>query len=275
MLQQMIKRISAFQRRLHPAWNEGLEFSQRIADLPLYALEFNNCDRRESDGPTIAHYAPSRSEIATISRLCSQLGLSQPTLLDVGCGNGFIGSLIAREGLRTVGIDDWSWPRPQIQAFYDPKCYELRAPCELSLFADHFDVAICSWMLPNANLTGEIVRLKPALLIHVWSPDRSADGNPTTGCTGAYKLPVGYRHLAAWAATTPPDYFHALDPRLTGNGTQIRLVEIWRREDVPTLSFAGLVSVDDEYPWQQDRAMLNAVRKSRGLPATELSIIPI
>ena len=103
----MIVRISEFQHRLHPAWNEGLPFSRRIADLPLYALEFNNPDRKESDGPTIAHYAPSRSEIATIAALCLQLG-SQTTLLDVGCGNGFIGSLIASEGLRTVGIDDWS-----------------------------------------------------------------------------------------------------------------------------------------------------------------------
>jgi hypothetical protein len=265
----MLYRIAEFQSRRHPAWDENLSFSRRIEDLPLYALEFNNPDRdRETDGPTIAHYSPARAEIACIANLCTQLD-PRATLLDIGCGNGFIGSLIAREGIRTVGIDNWIWRRPQIRSFYDPECYELRAPCDLEAVTEKFDAALCSWMVPNANLTGEVVRLQPTLIIHVMSPDFGDDGSPTTGCNAAYELPAGYRNLARWVAATPADYFHALDPCLTRNGVQLRIVEIWARQDGPKITFPGLTEELDEYPWEKERMQLNSTRIARGLPPTK------
>jgi SAM-dependent methyltransferase len=169
-LDLMVQRVVACQQHQHAVWNEGLSFDERISNLPLYALELNNCDRDpKKHGLTIAHYAPAKQEMIALTRIFESSG-SKLRILDVGCGNGFIGSLLAREGLPVIGIDDFSWSPPQIPYLFDERVYEHRAPVSLEKFEDDFNVAFCSWMVPNVNLTPLIVSKRPEFIVHVYSP---------------------------------------------------------------------------------------------------------
>lgn len=266
----MRDRVALFQQHCHPVWNSNAPFDSRITRLPLYALEFNNYDRdKQRNGPTIAHYSPARRELVAIASMCQSLG-PDVTVLDIGCGNGFIGSLLAREAVRVIGIDDLSWKPPQIRELYDSNAYELRVPCSLSDFRDTFQVALCSWMVPDANLTTEILARGPALVIHIFSLDCSADGLAITGSNEAYRCQSPYVVLGRWGVVTPGDYFAALDCSFSANNRKLRVVEVWKRKDAPDVSFPELNVVDEEYDWELERFRLNRIRVARGLEPYEI-----
>jgi hypothetical protein len=191
-------------------------------------------------------------------------------VLDIGCGNGFIGSLLAREAVRVIGIDDLSWKRPQIEAFHDSNAYEMRVPCRLGDFLGNFQVALCSWMVPGSNLTTEILARGPAFVIHIYSPDHQTDGSLTTGICEAYRCRPPYMVLCRWAVVTPADYFAALDNRFDVNSRKLRVVEVWKRQDAPDVSFPELNAVGEEYDWELERIELNRIRVARGLEPYEI-----
>jgi SAM-dependent methyltransferase len=265
-LKAMLSRIEAFQEHIHPVWDANAPFDTRIAGLPLYALTFNNYDRVDSlHGPTIAHYAPARSELRALARTIQSLD-PQAAVLDIGCGNGFVGSLLAREGARVIGIDDLSWKLPQIPHFYDPICYKLRTPKSLSTYEGNVDVAFCSWMVPDANLTKEIVEREPSLIIHVYSPHDEDGGRRETGCTEAFVCPERYSVLGGWAVFTPGSFFSDLDEVYSSKPDKIRLVEIWCfSEQLRRVRFTP-PEQGTSYDWDLERGILNDVRAERGLP---------
>jgi hypothetical protein len=269
-LRNFLERVVAFQEHRLRAWDESATFYDRIADLPLYALEFNNCDRNpKKHGPTIAHYSPARREVRALVKLCNKLG-PDITVVDVGCGNGFVGSLLAREGVRVIGIDDLSWNAPQIASFYDPEVYELKAPCCFDEYSGPCDVALCSWQVPGVNLTEQILSRHPRLVIHIYSPDLQSDGTPTTGSKAAYQIPSDYRRIGQWGVVSPPNFFHGIDARYTRNGRTTRVVECWARDDMPEFGAMELDSVDVEYKWQLDRDGLNSIRAQLGLETYDI-----
>lgn len=272
----MLTGISAFQLHQSPAWDEARTFDERIGRLPLYALEFNNHDRdNKRHGPTIAHFAPDRREMIALANTIRSIG-SSPRVLDIGCGNGFIGSLLAREGVSVTGIDDHSWRQPQIAHFYDPQLYSLRAPQSLEDFNDHFDVAFCSWMLPDSNLTPLLVARKPALIIHIYTPHLEGSGRRQTGTDAAYMCPEGYRRLGAWATLTPENFFWDILPDPIRKIADTRIVETWCRDDVEDaiLSQPTELETANPYHWDAERNTLNAIRLRRGLAPFEIRMAP-
>src|SRR3989338_8395470 len=57
--------------------------------------------------PPICYWAPRRAEIQRIVEIAKLAqGDGTPTILDIGCGNGFLSYLLARTGeVRVIGID--------------------------------------------------------------------------------------------------------------------------------------------------------------------------
>lgn len=261
---EMLNSIIAFQKHKHPAWDDSLPFYSRIEGLPLHCLEFENPDRNPLKfGPTICHYPPRRSEIRAIALTCKSIG-PDPQILDIGCGNGFLGSLLAHEGLRVTGIDDLSWKPPQISKLCDQDCYEFITPLSFENFKKDFDVAFCSWMVPGTNLTKEIITRNPSLIIHVFSKHIQNDGRQETGLKEAFICPAGYHVVGGWKAETPRDFFSGIDSRLTSNPTKVRYVEIWRREDAGPIEFLHPLQFNDKYYWDIEREELNRIRKTIG-----------
>ena len=114
---EMFTRIVAVQQKEHACWNPALPFAERIKGLPLYSLIFSNPDRNAATtGPTIAHYYPLRSEMRKIAHSARQVA-TQPVVCDLNCGNGFIGSLMAREGVSVIGVRDPAAKPNQIPDF--------------------------------------------------------------------------------------------------------------------------------------------------------------
>lgn len=275
-LDSMLEGIIAFQQYRHPAWNETSPFEERISRLPLYALEFNHPDRdAKLHGPTIAHYAPDQREIAALAQTIGSIG-SCLCVLDVGCGNGFVGSLLAREGVPVVGIDDHSWHQPQIPRFHDPGVYQLRAPLSLEDFNEEVDVTFCSWMVPGSNLTKLLVGCHPKLIIQVYSPDCERGGLRETGTNDAYILPDGYMRLGAWAACTPENFISHAIPGIPPKYQTVRIVEIWSRKDMSAARVYAPTESEstDPYYWDSERSALNEIRISQGLPLFEIHTVP-
>lgn len=273
-IRSMLEQIDEFQYRRHLAWNERAPFGERIERLPLYFLEFNNHDRDKSrHGPTIAHYSPARRELRALARFCQSL-VPHPTVLDVGCGNGFIGSLLAREGVRVIGIDDYSWPPPQIGRFSDADRYELHAPCSLADYTAGYDIALCSWMVPGGNLTEAILANYPSAVIHIFSTDRYRDGKLITGTEAAYRCPEDYKVAGGWDVSMPADYFAAIVPELMRmhNLPKKRSVEVWVRKDLSGVPLEMPQPLMDEYAWQKERDVLNQIRQRMGLATYKVPV---
>src|SRR3569833_1000178 len=102
--EDMFNRIIAFQERQHPAWKSELTFTQRIEGLPLHYLVFSAPDRDPAKfGPTGAPFIPLRAEMRMLAAYARQ-GADQPVICDLHAGNGFVGSLLAREGVKVIGV---------------------------------------------------------------------------------------------------------------------------------------------------------------------------
>ena len=265
-ISEMVNRIIAFQNHKHPAWDDSIPFRLRIERLPLYTLEFNNPDRNCLEfGPTISHYAPRKTELRAIALMCKSVG-HDPQILDIGCGNGFLGSLLAGEGVRVTGIDDLSWRPPQISRFYDREIYEFITPLSFDNYKKDFDVAFCSWMVPGTNLTNEFSASlrNPSLIIHIFSKHVQNDGRQETGLKEGFICPSGYHVVGEWKSETPGDFFSGICPRLGSKPRKVRYVEIWRRKDIGPIEFMHPLQFDDNYYWDIEREELNRIRQNMG-----------
>lgn len=262
--EDMFNRIFEFQQRLHPAWNPDLPFAERIRGLPLHYLVFSNGDRDPKQyGPTVAPYYPLREEMRKIAYYARAV-TKQPLIADLHGGNGFVGSLLAREGVRVISLRDPAAKPNQILDFRDPTCTELHNG-SVQTIDFPFDVAFSSWMPPGINLTPAILRHEPKLIVYVHTDhiDASSD-RPQTGAPEAFsELPTRYRLLDHWSITRPADLFHDIWPDLSGNIAETRHVKIFADlpfQDIPPYT----ETVPDAcYDWEGELTMILLAREAK------------
>ncbi|MEK6747750.1 MAG: hypothetical protein AABY83_00920 [Pseudomonadota bacterium] len=267
----MFNRIVGFQEKDHPAWQAQASFDERIRDLPLHALIFSNPDRDpQRHGPTVAHFYPLRHEMHKISRYLKQLG-PRPSVVDAHARNGFAGSLLAREGVPLVGLRDPAAKPNQIADFYDAACYEIR---EVGLIAVDFpvDAVISNWMPSGSDDTAAIARLKPKLVVYIYTEHRDPQTLARqTGVDGAFgeRLPGDYRLIDEWQVRREADLLHEVWPDLTRSIAETRYVRIYatRNFDKPTVQ--SEISI---YDWERELQVAEvalqakAALKARGFP---------
>lgn len=268
--------IIQFENCQHLAWDDSQLFAKRIKALPLLFLEFiHPAQDPKTQSTTVTHYVPCRNEFCALADLIRSYG-SDLRVCDIGCGNGFLGSLLMREGVSGFGIDDSSYRQPQIPHFYDPDCYQVIKTNLHDLKGD-FDVSMCSWMSEGSNLTPAIVARKPALIIHFYSKDHYPDGSLTTGTVSAYKCPENYRLLTGWETRLPQDYFMFLMEeeirlQMYENPFRNRSVCVYLRNDIDSLPPPSPLDYSERYDWDLERELINSLRKKRGLDECLLEV---
>ena len=254
----MFNRIVGFQEREHAAWDSGAPFAERIKDLPLHALIFSNPDRDPAKfAATVAPFYPLRGEMQQIAHCIKQV-TENPVVCDLHAGNGFVGSLIAREGLKVVGLRDPQQKPNQIKNFYDADCYQMRESDDgVDLSSVGFDVALSVWMPSGKNLTPAIVAARPKLIvfIHTDHVDTSSD-QPQTGTPEAYTdLPENYKCIAEWSITRPEDLLHEVWPDLTPSIEEIRQVKIFADTPFHDIDVGTELVAEEPYSWEHDQDM--------------------
>lgn len=272
--QKMFNNIIGFQERDHPAWNEALAFDERIQGIPLHYLVFSNADRNpETHGPTICHYYPLRYEMCKIAAYAKKVS-DNPIVLDAHARNGFVGSLLAREGVKVIGMHSNEDKPNQIESFYDKNVYEMQEGTIKDVDIP-VDVIFSSWMPRGVNITNDIVRLNPKLLVYIHTDHVSEhDQLPQTGTPTSFgeELPQQYKLIDEWAVTRPKDIFNEIWPDLTGSIEETRLVKIFANEGFHDIS-VDEASLDDKgYDWEEDLLMAETAlaaknqMKQRGFP---------
>ena len=270
----MFNRLIGFQERDHPAWNAALPFAERIRGLPLHALVFSNPDRNPAThAHTIAPFYPLRAELRQIAA-CARQVADDPLVCDVHGRNGFIGSLLAREGVRVIGVQDPADKPNQIESFYDAEAYEPLA-VSLDELDRPFDVAFSAWMPSGVNRTPQIVAHRPKLIvfIHTEHFDESS-GRPQTGVPEAYKdLPSNYMQIAEWTIDRPQDLLHEVWPDLTPSIGETRIVRIYADEPWQGIHVDRVMESVDPYDWERDLDMaLTALEAKEALRARGFSV---
>ncbi len=269
----MFNRIVAFQERLHPAWDSARPFAERIADLPLHALVFSNPDRDPAThAHTIAPFYPLREELRQIAH-CARQVAEQPVVCDFHSRNGFLGSLLGREGVSVIGIHDPADKPNQIPDFYDEAVF-TRSAADYQNVDFAFDVAFSAWMPAGLNRTPDIVQYRPKLIVffHTDHVDEST-GRPQTGTMDAFReLPAHYRLVAAWSLTRPRDLFHEIWPDLTPSIEETRHVKIYADEPYHGIDVGAELPAVEPYDWEQELDMTltaleaKAYMRDKGFP---------
>ncbi len=254
----MFDRIFAFQERKHPAWDASKPFGQRIAGLPLHNLVFSNPDRdAEKFGPTIAHYYPLREENRALMYYASHAA-AKPLMLDAHARNGFLGSLLAHENkeIKVIGLRDPEEKPNQIADFYDPTVYELRDGT-LSDINEPVDVIFSSWMPSGQNLTPEYLKLKPKMIIYVYTEHVNQFSKQwQTGCFEAFNdLPANYRIVDEWTIDRPENLMQEAWPDLSPSIAETRIVRIYADTSVPEIPQYAPEIMCEPYDWESELEM--------------------
>jgi len=253
--QDMFNRIIGFQEKEHAAWNTNKDFAERIKGLPLHYLVFSNADRNpDIHGPTVAHYYPLRKEMLAIAHY-AQAVADKPVIIDAHGRNGFIGSLLARETLgQVVGLRDPKEKPNQIENFMDNQCY-TQQPGTLADYQGQADVIFSSWMPSCTDISDDINRLKPKLVVYIYTEHANPEtGEPQTGLGNAFgeRLGEGYQLIDEWQVIRSQDMFHEIWPDLTGNIEEVRSVRIYANQD---LEQQPLPSPSQVYDWENELLM--------------------
>ena len=270
----MFNRIVAFQEHLHPAWNAALPFAERIRDLPLHALIFSNPDRDPAVcAQTIAPFYPLREEMQRIAHCVRQVN-SQPVVCDFHGRNGFLGSLLGREGVTVVGLNDPADKPNQIADFFDSAVYrryeEAERPVDFS-----FDVAFSAWMPAGVNRTPEMLQYRPKLMVYIHSDHMDeSSGLPQTGTAEAYReLPEHYHLVASWSITRPRDVLHEVWPDLTPSIEEIRQVKIYADTPWHDIDVSETLAPVEPYDWERELEMaLTALEAKAHLRAQGVAV---
>lgn len=269
----MFNRIVEFQEKDHPAWNAALSFAERIRGLPLHALIFSNPDRNPAThAHTVAAFYPLRAELRQIAACAKQVA-SDPLVCDAHGRNGFIGSLLAREGVRVIGVRDPADKPNQIESFLDAGVYEaLDVP--LDRLDRSFDVALSAWMPAGVNRTPQIVAHKPKLIVFIHTEHTDEAGHPQTGTYEAYRdLPDNYAQIAEWTIDRPQNLLHDVWPDLTPSIGETRIVRIFADEPWRRIHVASEVESVDPYDWEKDLDMaLTALEAKEALRARGFAV---
>ncbi|MDH5229409.1 MAG: hypothetical protein OEY38_05070 [Gammaproteobacteria bacterium] len=270
--QEMFNNIIDFQEKKHPAWNVELNFAERIARLPLHYLVFSNADRDpEKFGPTVAHFYPLRQEMRTIAAYAKQVQ-AQAKVIDAHARNGFIGSLLANEGLRITGIRAPEEKPNQISSFYDSSVYEFTdTPLEQQ---QDIDLLLATWTPEGMDLSDSILNVQPKLVVFIFTHHRSEDTQlRQTGIDDGFgeKLSSAYHLVDEWEVTRYADLFHGVWPDLTPNIEETRTVRIFARDDVKNLVQPSIDN-NDKYFWEHELLMAETAHEAkkqvmaRGMP---------
>lgn len=256
----MFNRIIAFQEKEHPAWHENLSFSDRIAGLPLHNLIFSNPDRDPLiHGPTVAPYYPLRWEMKKIAAYIHQL--NSPSMLDWYPGNGFIGSLLAREGIKVTGIREHVTKPCQIPSFYDNECYEFLETLEDEQVTEAILVA---WPPAESNPTQELLARNAKLLVYVFTEhvDESS-GKRQTGSENMLKdLADQYTVIDEWTVVRENNILHEIWPDMTPSIEETRIVKIFAKRDLQ-FSSVGNASSFSVYDWEKDLQMASLALEAK------------
>jgi hypothetical protein len=261
--EEMFNRIIAFQERQHPAWNASSSFDERIKGLPLHYLVFSNPDRDPAKmGPTVAHIIPLRDEMRRIAAYARQV-VDDPVICDLHAGNGFVGSLLAREGLKVVGVRDPEAKPNQIKDFYDCEHYELREQSIESIDFP-FDVVFSCWMPPGKNYTPQIVKHQPKLIVFIHTKHtREETGEPQTGVPEAFTdLPERYQLIHEWGMTRPKDLFSEIWPDLTPSIEETRYVKVYADRDYHDIAVEDDQPSANPYDWERELEMALLARQA-------------
>lgn len=270
-------RIVSFDQKTHHAWDVRKSFNKRIKDMPLYFLVVNQHEKdNKVQSVTVTHYVPCRSEMMALAEIIKSYG-SNLQICDIGCGNGFLGSLLAREGLNVFGIDDHLHNQPQIPIFMDKDYYSFKKK-KLQDPDVTFDVGFCSWMNSKLNLTPQIVEKNPKMIIHIFSSNRQNNGTPTTGVPDAYYPPGNYQFLIGWETILPSDFFKPIRDRtqlrLIENQQGINLVFVYVRKDLKPIQSITPLDFKGHYDWDIERNFINKLRKKDDLKKWIMTVIP-
>ncbi|MDH5301305.1 MAG: hypothetical protein OEW58_08090 [Gammaproteobacteria bacterium] len=252
----MFNRIIGFQEKEHAAWDKTADFAERIKGLPLHYLVFSNADRDpETHGPTVAHYYPLRKEMLAIAHYAAQVA-DKPVVVDAHGRNGFIGSLLARElpQGQVVGLRDPKEKPNQIENFMDENCYRQQ-PGTLAGYDGPADVVFSSWMPSCSDISDDINRLKPKLVVYVYTEHTHPEtAEPQTGLGSSFgdRLSADYQLIDEWQVIRSQDMFHEVWPDLTGNIEEVRLVRIYSNQPLEQLP---LPSPTEVYDWEEELLM--------------------
>lgn len=252
----MFNRMIAFQEKEHAAWDVNKPFAERIKDLPLHNLIFSNPDRDPAKfGPTIAHYYPMREENCAIAYYAKHVA-NEPIILDIHARNGFIGSLLAREGLKVIGLRDPEAKPNQITEFYDADAYDL---C-IGTLADvdfEFDVAFSAWMPSGINFTPDILKHKPKLIVFVYTEHvNEYSKQRQTGTLEAFDhLPSNYKIIDEWSIQRPENMLHEAWPDLGPSLEETRIVRIYADEPFHAIERYAPEQFAEPYDWERELEM--------------------
>lgn len=252
----LMERIFSFQEKKHPAWDESQPFTRRMANLSLHNLIFSNPDRDPQQfGPTIAHYYPLREENRALVHYIRHVA-EDARVLDIHARNGFIGSLLAHEGARVTGLRDPSEKPNQIASFYDPEVYELRAG-RLADVDFPVDVVLSAWMPMGKNFTPDILKLKPKLIIYIYTEHTNEySGERQTGTNEAFdNLPASYRIVDEWSIARPANLMQEAWPDLSPNLEETRVVRIYADQSVAEIPQYEITEPVQPYDWEAELEM--------------------
>lgn len=270
---EMFNRIVALQEHDHPAWNSALTFAERIQGLPLHALVFSNPDRDPAvNAHTIAPFYPMREEMRQLAHCAKQVA-EQPVVCDFHSRNGFLGSLLGREGIKVVGLEDPADKPNQIADLSDSEVFQ-RSQVNYQQVDFPFDVALSVWMPAGINRTPDIVRYRPKLIVYIYTDHLDESSNqPQTGTHEAYReLPEHYHLIAEWSITRPKDLFHENWPELTPSFEETRHVRIFADEPYRDINIGASLDKAEPYGWENELDMaLTAIEaknhlRERGFP---------
>lgn len=270
--EEMFNRIIAFQEKEHPAWNQALPFDRRIEGLPLHNLIFSNPDRDpEKFGATVAAYYPLREEMQKFACYIKQLA-AQPRVCDLFPGNGFIGSLLGREGVQVLGLQHAEIKPNQIESLYDEGCFSYS---QQPLSEQKFDAALVSWPPSGVNPSALLAELQARLIIYVYTDhtDPSSGLRQTGSGDMLQALAPDYREIDSWEVERPKNLLHEVWPDMTPSIEEVRKVKIFAHQSVEQIQTPPALPLAEPYAWEQDLQMallaLQAKREvqARGFPA--------
>ncbi len=272
--EDMFNRIIAFQEKNHHAWNSNLSFDARIKGLPLHNLIFSNPDRDpEKFSATVAPFYPLREEMQKIAFYVRQLANS-PVVCDIYPGNGFIGSLLAREGLKLLGLQHHTpHNKPnQIASFFDAEhfSYSKKPLAQLT-----FDAALISWPPAHSNPSKALAQRKTKLLVYIFTEhtDPTTQQRQTGSDEMLSTLTGSYRLVDSWEVIRPKDILHSIWPDMTPSIEETRHVHIYAHNSVDDLQTPQAIPPAQSYDWEKDLQMallaLQAKQEvqARGFPA--------
>lgn len=254
--EEMLNRIIAFQTKEHAAWNSQLPFAQRIRELALHDLVFSHPQRDPKlCGPTIAHYAPRRDEMWRIAAYARAVA-SDPVVCELHARNGFLGSLIAGENVRVIGLRDPRAKPNQIADFYDPERYTLHSGTVAENTPD-FDVAFSAWMPSGENHTPALLARRPKLIVYVYTEHVDPISlQAQTGTAEAFtQLSDEYKLIDQWQDARPADFFKEVWPDLTGNLAETRITRVYARTEFHDLAPITATIPLAHYDWEKDLQM--------------------